>query len=499
MKSIEDLLGEVEGEVAAVEPPAETETAPLQGEGHNVSSFASDLGFADKIAKRFGDNIRFDLNRGQWLVFNPESGWGQDPSSHTLRGLVQGYVRELTAWAQKKAGTGVDLGSSDAAKKAAELITAMRNLGNTYRISNAIKEAQSIHRIGVKLDQIDADPHLIGLPNGVYDLNADRFKPHSKESMVTMRLGCSFDPSAQCPRFVAFMERVQPDLEMRSFIQRLAGSVLYAGNSDQKAPFFYGLGANGKSTFAEAIQHVMGGYCKPITESLLYTKGHQKSPDIEIAELYGARLALGTENSAGVGLNEGLLKAITGGEKIKGRGLYKSFVEFLPSFKIWLVGNHKPRIVGTDHGIWRRFLLVDWPVMIPDGEKDPGLKGKLEREASGILNWMLAGFRDWKANGLTPPASCIAMTESFRQESDTIGEFVNECIDENPGGAVSKADVYKAYQRWAEENGHKYPMAKSSLKQRLVLRGWDETTLTHGNQAAWVGKKVISSIDYGAI
>lgn len=464
----------------------------------DVSSFASDLGFADKIAERFGDNIRFDLSRGQWLVFNPESGWGQDPSSHTLRGLVHQYVRELTAWAIKKAGQTAESGSSESAEKAVELIESMRKLGNTYRISNAIKEAQSIHRIGVKLDQIDADPHLIGMPNGVYDLNADRFKPHSKESMVTLRLGCSFDPSAQCPRFDAFMERVQPDPEMRSFIQRLAGSVLYAGNSDQKAPFFYGLGANGKSTFAEAIRYVAGQYCRSITDSLLYAKGNQNCPNVEVAGLVGMRLVVGSENSAGVSLNEEFFKKITGGEAIKGRGLYEKHIEYVPTFKLWLVGNHKPRIVGTDHAVWRRMMLVDWPVTISDAEKDPHLKARLEREAPGILNWMLDGFRDWKANGLKPPVACAAMTETFRQESDTIGGFIDECIDDNPGNAVSQADVYKAYEAWAEENGHRFPVNKTSLKQRLVQRGWEMTKLSHGNYAAWVGKRVKVSIDHGA-
>ncbi len=36
----------------------------------------------------------------------------------------------------------------------------------------------------------------------------------------------------------------------------------------------------------------------------------------------------------------------------------EDFWQFVPTHHVWLCGNHKPNIAGTDHGIWRRIKLI---------------------------------------------------------------------------------------------------------------------------------------------
>lgn len=161
----------------------------------------------------------------------------------------------------------------------------------------------------------------------------------------------------------------------------------------------------------------------------MYASDRWHLPHLELANLCGRRFALGEENAESGKLNEALLKSITGGDRQKGRFHYGNYVEYFPTYKIALVGNHKPRIDGTDDGIWRRFLLIDWPVQIPIERRDPMLKDKLAAEMPGILNWCVAGARAWLADGLNPPESCKAATAAFRQGSDKLAEFLAEHVE----------------------------------------------------------------------
>jgi len=178
---------------------------------------------------------------------------------------------------------------------------------------------------------------------------------------------------------------------------------------------------------------------------------------------------------------------MTGGDRQKGRFHYGNFVEYAPTYKIALVGNHKPRIDGTDDGIWRRFLLVDWKVQIPEEKRDTTLKDKLAAELPGILNWCIAGTRAWLACGLNPPASCRAATAAFRDNSDKLAEFIAENFTAAADSYCTKADVFAAYQQWANLQGIKCPMSKRALGVQLINRGWQEFKQGHENAKCWLG------------
>jgi putative DNA primase/helicase len=90
-------------------------------------------------------------------------------------------------------------------------------------------------------------------------------------------------------------------------------------------------------------------------------------------------------------------------------------------------GNYRPNVTGTDEGFWRRMLLVPWNVTIGEGEVDVALPDKLKAEASGILNRLLDGLRDYLDHGVSPTAEIIEATANYRESSDPIGRFMSEC------------------------------------------------------------------------
>ena len=145
-------------------------------------------------------------------------------------------------------------------------------------------------------------------------------------------------------------------------------------------------------------------------------RGGEPTPDL--AMLAGVRFLRTSEPERGAKLSETLIKLITGGDAMQVRHLNRDFFELRPQFKLTMSGNYRPEIRGADEGIWRRGDLVPWTVTVPLEKRDLRLGAKLRAEASGILNRLLDGLRDWIDNGLTLPDQVTAATASYRSDSN---------------------------------------------------------------------------------
>ena len=183
---------------------------------------------------------------------------------------------------------------------------------------------------------------------------------------------------------------------------------------------------------------------------------------------------------------ESLLKQVTGEDPLTARLLYAEFFTFMPTFKIVLAANHKPEIRGQDLGIWRRIHLVPFDVTIPEDKVDPRLPDALAAEASGILNWSIAGFKAWQEIGLQPPAAVRAATETYKAESDPLGEFFEEYVVIKPAARCRAGELFVAYQKWASGAGIKYTLTQKMLGQALAERGF-KNAKGHGGVREWRG------------
>ncbi|WP_237451492.1 phage/plasmid primase, P4 family, partial [Staphylococcus pseudintermedius] len=119
----------------------------------------------------------------------------------------------------------------------------------------------------------------------------------------------------------------------------------------------------------------------------------------EIAKLDGARFVTTTEPNEGDRFDEGLLKQLTGGDKVSARRLYENEFEFTPQLKLWMATNHKPYVRGTDEGIWRRFVIIPFEKQIPLHEVDKDLTQKLKNELPAIIKWCVDGYLEWQRIG----------------------------------------------------------------------------------------------------
>jgi putative DNA primase/helicase len=336
----------------------------------------------------------------------------------------------------------------------------------------------------VSAADLDAKLKLLGVRNGVLDLHKRCLMTFCANDLITKRAGVHFDTETTAPQFEGFLARVQPDAAVRRLLQQIAGLTLWGEPGEQRLFFFHGGGANGKTTFVEALMYVLGGYGVSVqAEALMRQERSSQGPSADTMRLQGARGAFVSEVREGR-LDEERVKLWTGGDVLSARPMYaRSFVDFAPSHTFIMTGNHRPAIHDTSVGIWRRVTLIDWGVQIPDHEQDARLPEQLRHEGSGILNWALDGSKDYWANGLVVPLSVKAATELYKTDEDIIGQFIDErcCL----GGELicPTGELYVEYSGWAAGNG-----IRAASKNTFTRRLRDRDRATAQNAIGSVGK-----------
>ncbi len=418
----------------------------------------TDYGNAERLVQYHGEDLRFCHPFGKWLAWDGGR-WQIDNTAEVMRRAKQTARRVYQEAAD----------ATDPAK-AKELAKHAIRSESDARLRAMIGLAESEPGVPILPEQLDADLWIFNVENGTIDLKTGSVRPHDRGDLVTKIAPVTYDPDVACPTFDAFLARILPSKPLRRFVQRVVGYAL-TGDTREDAIFInYGDGNNGKSTLIETVQALMGDYAMQTPVETLLVKRGEGIPN-DVARLRGARFVAAAEGDEGRRLAEGLIKQLTGGDKVTARFLHGEFFEFPPTFKIALSTNHKPIIRGTDEGIWRRIRLTPFGVTIPKEERDPDLPKKLHDELPGILNWAIAGCLAWQQDGLGMPEEIEQAVKSYREEMSPLQEFVEDrCIIE-PDLWQSSADLWDAYQRWSAQAEGRRSVQKKDFPGHLRAFG----------------------------
>ena len=358
-----------------------------------------------------------------------------------------------------------------------------RALESCGRINSLVQLSRA--KLRVEWAEIDKARHLVGLADGaVYDLNRTQVVDQS-QAIVTKTVGANFDQDAKCANWVKFLDRIfNGDKDIISFVQRAVGYTLSGEVGEQCLFLLVGTGANGKSTFINALNHLFGDYAAaiPMHTLMLQRSGNEQTNDLAL--LPGKRFVAASEGEPGQRLAESRIKLMTGGDRISCRRLYQDYFAFDPQFKIWLATNNLPRIGGVDEAIWRRIRVIRFPVTIPVEERDPDLGYALQSELPGILNWALEGYRDWKQQKLNPPDQVTKETGDYRLDNDTVEQFIVACCDIDPRAITTAKNLYDRYAGWSEQSGYE-AVYKSTFGKTLAQKGYGKVNKSTGS--AWKG------------
>ena len=359
---------------------------------------------------------------------------------------------------------------------------------NISRLNAMIKAAESEPGIPVAPAQLDRSNWLFNTRSGTIDLRTGEIRPHFRNDFITRVSPIDYcrEPGDDCPVWEGFISQIlmeRPNLI--GFIKRLLGYCLTGSVSEQILPIFYGVGANGKSTLLNVMLHILGEYGMKAPPDLLMAKRNESHPT-ERADLFGRRFIVANETEDGRRLAEALVKDLSGGDRVRARGMHQNFWEFSPTHKIILATNHRPSIRGTEHAIWRRIRLVPFDVVIPDEDQDKLLVEKLQAEVPAILRWLVSGCLEWRRGGLGFPDEVRSATDEYRQAEDLFGDFIANCCIVASSMRVSASDLLEEYKEFTGDKAATF----QRLRQPLIDRGFHSDRVTAGKnkgRVCWFG------------
>jgi putative DNA primase/helicase len=469
------------------EPPIEayddadepSEEVPIDTLPERIHLPYTDLGNARRFDMLFGADVRWCDARDRWLFWDGSRwAWDDRRGVHSMaHGTVDRIADETHHWRR-------ELDACDDPERKEQLKERHKACAGWHmrsqaagRIAAMNSEARALPRRAVAPRDLDADPWLFNARNVTIDLRSGRVFPPRRADLLTHLGGVDYLPGAPCPLWEGFLRQIFPDGgDTIAFLRRSAGYCLTGDVSEQKFWVLLGGGANGKSTFLELLMWVLGTYARPLAPGFLEARQHDDGHPTDVADLQGARLATSSEVKEGRSLDEAKVKRLTGGDTVKARFMNQDFFEFQPTHKLWLGTNHKLRVHGTDHGIWRRTLVVPFAVQIPDSEQDPHLKGKLQAEGPGILNWALQGLAEWRVRRLDPPPAVLDAVKDYKATEDLVGAFLEDrCrVDPaHPQWRVPVTALYDAFRTWYDAAGHRGPpMSARELSEALGKKGF---------------------------
>ena len=364
------------------------------------------------------------------------------------------------------------------------------NYRSRSRVLDKMACFRSIPEKGFTSDEENPDKSIINLNNGLLDIENFEFKNHTPEYLSTTQIPVSFDKKAECPKWRNFCNEIMSGKEEQvKLLQEIAGYCLTTEVRYQKAFIFIGSGGNGKGTFIDRIQNLVG----PENSSNL--KLGQINNRFGKASLIGSRLNIVDEISNNY-FESDIIKSLISGERMEAElKNIQEKVKFDPMAKFVFTVNSFPKINDQSEALYRRFIIVPFEENFRDNP-DPYLEDKLDNELEGILNWSLEGLKRLKKNGkfTTTKRNEMAMKE-FRIQNSPIAEFVKEKyhpVDEDHARkyTVDAQKIYKKYRSYCYDSGYR---PKGKHKFFSALENVDNYSITKfrgkGNQVKLMGVK----------
>ena len=449
-----------------------------------TSFLRTDGGNADLFVAQHAEDVCYCTEQGTWYAWDGKR-WQRNAIGEVMRRArmtadsIWHHVKE-----EKDADTKKQLARWALHSDSRSGIEAMVSLA---RWNTAIE----VRRFD---DVFDRNRMLLNVANGIVDLRTGEFGPHRRDAMITKITPIMFDANADHTEFAKFLLATFHG-ELMIYVKQLVGYCLTGKTNEQSIYIFYGPTQTGKSTFVKILRALMGEYATSLPDGALLSSKFKDEDSHAGADLPGVRLATAIETAVGKKLNEAKVKQLTGQDFVRARHLYENSFEFQPQAKLIIATNHKPIIRDTDDAIWRRIKLIEFNRTVPPEEIVRDLdKDLIEKEGPGILNWAIAGCKEWFADGLQEPTRVTDAAKAYRNEQDEVAEWIVECCvccvenHKHADGKCFHATAGELYKSYSE--GRKYPMTKTRFGKELGRLGLESDR--RGGISKWFGIRVKS-------
>ena len=408
-----------------------------------------DKGFGALFAEVFKDTCRYNATAKEWYFYNGKV-WTRD----------EGSMRTLNKAKELADGLLIYATTIEDEKQKQNYIDYVSKLGQLRFRETMVKDSRDIHF--VTQSDFDKNLDLFNCQNGTLNLKTFDFTPHNSDDLLSKISNVIYEPFAKSEEWEKFINEVmQGDTDKTEYLQKILGYSLTADTNLETCFILYGATTrNGKSTLIETMLYMLGntaGYGMSMQPQTLAQKQNKDSRQAsgDIARLDGCRFLNASEPPKRMIFDVGLLKNLLGRDSITARHLHEREFEFIPRFKLFINTNFLPLITDDTLFTSGRINVITFDRHFEPHEQDKNLKNKLIKaeNLSGILNWCIEGLKLYYKDGAKPPQAVTTATDEYRTNSDKIGNFIAECLEQQANTNTKALDVYIKYKEWCSNNG----------------------------------------------
>lgn len=217
----------------------------------------------------------------------------------------------------------------------------------------------------------------------------------------------------------------------------------------EKIFMYVGEGANGKSTFLNVVESLIGkdNISNVSIHDLIYGRFSRARLDGKSANIFA-------DISTGELSRVGILKAIVSGDPIDAEKKGKDPFKLKNFAKLFYSCNQLPEINEDSDAVFRRFLITEWNQQFKGDKDDKNLIFELttDEELSGILNLLIHKVRRLLSQQrLSYDQSTEQLRIEWKQRADPIQLFVNQFLVKKNGYVAIKSDVYSKYVKYCTD------------------------------------------------
>lgn len=395
-----------------------------------------DIGNKDRFKDWHNGNARFIREQKKWVYY--ENGWHYADIFKLTEPVVRNIFREIAEDPRQDKVNWAKLSQSKAYQR------------------TILEYASSF--MGTSINAFDANPRLISCKNGVLNLETKELLAHSQDKLHLKQVNASYDPDANCPRWIQFLYQIfDSDVDLISYIHTALGYSIM-GLTDEHLFFLcYGSGRNGKGVLLDTVSHVLGSYSTTVEFETFLQKNMSVRVLEAIGRLNGQRFITASETSNSSQLNEALIKRLTGSDTLVGTKLHGDSFEFEPTHTLWFACNHLPTIKDASVAMWERVVVIPFTKTFLGEQQTKELKDILKSEADGIFRWLVSGAHNYlrprKDGGGLPdiPKAIKDATQEYRDLHDKLSIFIRERMVWDRVSNVGVDEVYQEYIKWCGE------------------------------------------------
>ena len=248
--------------------------------------------------------------------------------------------------------------------------------------------------------------------------------PYSPRCFNTAALDFDYDPNAECPQWVAFLDSIfGEDEESKQTLMEWMGLCLTSITKFHKAFFIIGPKRSGKGTIARILQKIIGSHnsIAPATSDFGSSFGLQSFIGKTLAIISDARFAKQRTTQ----VLERVL-TITGEDMLTIDRKHKDAVSLHLQTKLMFISNEVPEIVDQSGAFASRFIFLKLSKSFYDNE-DTELENKLSLELPGILRLAIQHLQKLLERGrFIQPETGKTILKRMTSLSSPVSDFIQQ-------------------------------------------------------------------------